>query len=183
MNAYYTVILFLHLLGVVVSFIGFGIEWTMTSLFRQAETAEQARSWLRVYKVAPPLTGPGLGLLILTGGYLGGVMHMMSQAWLQISLIVIVVAFLQGILIHVPRLRAIREAIAGGDSRLTDDARLKLANKALFTSVRLRMMLVLGIVYLMTVKPALSTSLVVVAVALGLGFFVSAGGAKKTAAA
>src|SRR5215813_1393845 len=106
MNFYYTIVLFLHLLGVVVSFIGFGIEWAATSLFRQEETVEQARSWVRVYKISPPMTGPGLGLLILTGGYLAAMSHMMSQPWMHISITLIVIAFLQGIFVHVPKMRA-----------------------------------------------------------------------------
>ena len=66
----YTVVLYAHLLGAVALFIGQGIEWTASSLFRGASSTEQVRAWLRVFKVSPPLSGIGIGVLLFSGGYL-----------------------------------------------------------------------------------------------------------------
>ena len=40
----YTVVLYAHLLGAVALFIGQGIEWTASSLFRGASSTEQVRA-------------------------------------------------------------------------------------------------------------------------------------------
>ena len=56
----FSVVLFFHLLGAVSLFIAYGIEWTASTLFRKSSSVEQVRSWLRVFKVSPPLSGIGL---------------------------------------------------------------------------------------------------------------------------
>ena len=66
MNSY-LIVLFLHFVGMAALFIGYGLEWTASTLLRGATTAGEARSWLRIYRASLPVSGPGLLLLILTG--------------------------------------------------------------------------------------------------------------------
>ena len=67
MNSY-LIVLFLHFVGMAALFIGYGLEWTASTLLRGATTAAEARSWLRIYRASLPVSGPGLLLLILSGG-------------------------------------------------------------------------------------------------------------------
>ena len=113
MNAF-SAVLFIHLLGAVALFIGYGIEWTASALFRNAAFIEQLRSWLRVFKVSPPLSGAGLGILLLSGGYLASLSGAMKQGWIPATLIGIFFALLLGFALILPRMKRIRAALPSG---------------------------------------------------------------------
>src|SRR5262252_5976788 len=100
----YTAVLYVHLLGAFAFFIGCGIEWTASALFRNAATTEQARSWLRVFKVSPPLYGIGLGMLLISGGYLASLSGAMKQGWIPATLLAIGVGLVLGFAFILPRM-------------------------------------------------------------------------------
>ena len=54
----YNIVLFLHLASMAGLFVGYGLEWIVSSLLRRATTADQARAWLRVYRFSLPVSGP-----------------------------------------------------------------------------------------------------------------------------
>src|SRR5258708_12451054 len=107
----FSVVLFLHLAGALALFIGYGIEWAASSLFRNAASVEQVRAWLRVFKVSPPLAGAGLAVLLLSGGYLASLSGAMKQGWIPATLIGIFVALAPGMGLILPRMKAIRSAL------------------------------------------------------------------------
>jgi hypothetical protein len=144
----FSVILFLHLLGAVALFIGYGIEWTASSLFRNASSAEQVRSWLRVCKVSPPLSGAGLGVVLLSGGYLASLSGAMKQGWIPATLIAIFFALLLGFGLILPRMKRIRAALPSGNDPLSAQLRERLSDPVLLTAIRVRVLLVTGIVSL-----------------------------------
>ena len=90
---YYALALYSHFLGLVALFVGYGLEWTASSKLRRAATADEARTWLGLYRGSLPLSGPGLLLLILSGGYLASLTGSMRQGWMSASLLAIVLAF------------------------------------------------------------------------------------------
>src|SRR5215469_15737387 len=149
----HNIVLFLHFVGLVGLFVGYGLEWIVSSLLRRSTSAEQARAWLRVYRVSLPISGPGLLLLILTGGYLASITGTMTQGWISASLVAIVVALGIGFTLILPRVRAIRGALSQGDGVLPAGALERLHDPTLPTLIRVRALLALGIVYLMTTKP------------------------------
>lgn len=150
----YNEVLFLHLTGVAGLFVGYGLEWIVSSLLRRAATADQARAWLRVYRFSLPVSGPALLLLILTGGYLAAqLLGGMKMPWIQASLVGIVVALGIGFSLILPRVRVIRSSLPEGNTTLSAAAVANLQNAILPTLIRVRALLALGIVYIMTVKP------------------------------
>ena len=168
----YSNVLFMHLASTLALFLGYGLEWTVSALLPHASTTDQARAWLRVYRVSPPVTGVALAVLILSGGWLSAMSGGMNNGWLIASVAGIVMALLIGFALILPRVRAIRRALPEGNAALTPEALLALQNATLPTLIRLRAILALGIVYLMTVKPAPGVSLIVLAVPLFVGFLV-----------
>src|SRR6478672_8060280 len=101
----FSMVVFLHLAGALALFIGYGIEWTASSLFRNAASTEQVRAWLRVFKVSPPLSGAGLGVLLVSGGYLAHLSGAMKQGWIPATLLAIGIALLLGFALILPRMR------------------------------------------------------------------------------
>ena len=74
-----------------------------------------------------------------------------------------------------PRVRAIRGVLPEGGASLSTDALKHIQNPVIPTLIRVRMLLALGIVYLMTVKPAaFSTCLLMLFAATVFGLIFSA---------
>jgi len=188
MNAYvplttvHVLVLFLHLAGALALFIGYGIEWTASSLFRNAASVEQVRAWLRVFKVSPPLAGAGLGVLLLSGGYLASLSGAMKQGWMLATFIGIFLALALGFALILPRMKAIRSALPAGNEPLPAALRSRLADPILLTSIRVRVLLAAGIVYLMAAKPPLVSSLLILVFAVILGLLFSIPVLTKTPA-
>src|SRR5260370_37223236 len=98
----YLIVLFLHFVGMAALFIGYGLEWTASSLLRGATTAGEARSWLRIYRASLPVSGPGLLLLILTGFYMAGGNNMNKEGWVIATIVGIVLPLVIGVGVRVP---------------------------------------------------------------------------------
>ena len=179
----FTAVLFLHLAGTLALFIGYGIEWTASSLFRNASSAEQLRAWLRVFKVSPPLSGAGLGVLLLSGGYLASLSGTMKQGWIPATLLGIFLALVLGFALILPRMRRIRTALPSGNGPMSPALRAQISDPVLLTAIRVRVMLAGGIVYLMASKLAFLSSLAVLALAAVLGLILSISTWSQTPAA
>jgi fatty acid desaturase len=164
---------FVHIVSALALFLGYGLEWTVSALLRHSSTTDQARAWLRVYRVSPPVTGAALAVLILSGGWLAALTGGMYHAWLIVSVAGIVVALMIGFALILPRVSAIREALPEGNLPLSPEALLQLQSAALPTLIRVRALLAVGIVYLMITKPPLGASLMVLAASMVLGVLFS----------
>ncbi|HTA60016.1 MAG TPA: DUF2269 family protein [Candidatus Baltobacteraceae bacterium] len=181
---YYSLALFFHFLGLVMLFIGYGVEWIVSAFLRGATTTDQARAWLRVYRTSLPVSGPGLLVLILSGAYLAQVSGAMKNGWMSVSMLVIVLALIIGFVFILPRVKAIRAALPEGSAALPASATALLRAPGLPTLIRVRAMLALGIVYLMTAKPdSFASSLLVLGAVIVLGLLASAPTFSKQKAA
>ena len=169
----FTAVLFLHLAAAFALFIGAGIEWITSSLFRNASSTEQLRAWLRVFKVSPPLSGAGIGVLLLSGGYLASLSGAMKQGWIPATLLGIFLALALGFALIMPRMRGIRLALPSGNEPLSTALRARVSDPVLLTAIRVRLLLAGGIAYLMASKLPFIPSLVVLAIASILGVLIS----------
>jgi len=175
MDLYYSITLFLHFGGMAALFIGYGLEWTAFSLLPRATNSDQARAWLGIYKLSLPVSGPGLLVLILTGGYLATMTGGMKHGWISASLLGIVFALGVGFALILPRVKVMRAALPEGSVTLTPEIKARLKDPMVTTLVRIRAILGLGIVYLMTAKPELlSTSLFILLGAIVVGLLCAA---------
>jgi hypothetical protein len=169
----YTLVLYSHLLGALALFIGYGIEWTASALFRNASSTEQVRAWLRVFKVSPPLSGAGLGVLLISGGYLASLSGAMKQGWIPATLIAIAVALILGFAFILPRMKKIRKALPSLNEPISTELRAHLSDPLLLSAIRIRVLLAAGIVYLMAARLPFMPSLLALAAALLLGVLFS----------
>ena len=169
----YTAVLYTHLLGAVALFIGYGIEWTASSLFRSAASTEQARAWLRVFKVSPPLSGAGLGVLLISGGYLAHLSGAMKQGWISATLVAIGIALVLGFACVLPRMDRIRKSLPSLNEPVSAELRSRLSDPVLLSAIRIRVLLAAGIVYLMAARGPFAGSLIALIVALIVGVLLS----------
>jgi uncharacterized membrane protein len=170
----YSLALFFHFVGLAMLFVGYGLEWIVSAFLRGATTTDQVRAWLRVYRASLPVSGPGLLVLILSGAYLAQVSGAMKNGWMSASFLAIFVALGIGFVLILPRVKAIRGALGEGSAALPANATALLSTPGLPTLIRVRAMLALGIVYLMTMKPdTFLSSLFVLGAAIVLGVLAS----------
>ncbi len=171
----YALTLFTHFLGLIALFVGYGLEWAASSLLRHSTTSDQARSWLRIYRLSLPLSGPGLLILIVSGGYLASITGTMKQGWISGSLLAIVLALGIGFVLILPRVKRIRAALPEGNLTLPSAILARLQDPMIITLIRVRFLLAVGIVLLMTSKPQLlSTSLFILLGAIVVGLLCAA---------
>lgn len=170
----FTIAVFLHLVGMVGLFIGYGLEWVASSLLRRSTNAEEVRAWLRIYRLSLPISGPGLLLLILSGGYFASITGWMKQGWIFASLLAIVFALGIGFVFILPRVRMLRAVLPEGNTPLSEAARACVQGPMIITLIRVRFLLALGILYLMIAKPDLATSLFILLGAIVVGLISAA---------
>jgi predicted integral membrane protein DUF2269 len=171
----YAIALFTHFLGLVGLFVGYGLEWVASSLLGRSTTSDQARAWLRIYKLSLPISGPGLLILIISGGYMASITGDMKKGWISASLLAIVFALGIGFVFILPRVKRIRAALPEVSANLPDTVLERVQDPMFVTLVRVRFVLALGIVYLMTTKPeSLATSLFILLGAIVIGLLCAA---------
>lgn len=168
----YTLALFAHLLGVLGLFIAMGLQWTMTLQIRRARTIAQVREWGSLAKGLRWLN-PVTGVLIIGAGiYMFVTAWSMNTPWIVVSLAAMLLMMVFGMGIAGRRMKPIQQAArAAAPSAETIPAELqrRIHDPLLWIGTQLAASTALGIVLMMTVKPDLGVSLLVVGVAIALG--------------
>ena len=168
---WYTLALFAHIVGVLLLFLGMGLQWIITLRLRAARTAAQAREWSGLVRGVGRL-GPLSGVLILAAGlYMAVTAWSLMAPWILVSLGAMLLMLALGMGVVARRLKAIQRAVTADDASgaLSRDAQVRIADPFLWSALHLSGGVALGIVFLMTTKPTLGGSLLTLAVALALG--------------
>jgi len=153
----YVLALFLHVAFAMALFAGLGIEGATLLRARRAEGPTEPAGSSLLW--AQRLAGPGLGGTVLVGLYLAGTTWGWRVAWIDLAIAgVLLVGAVWGTMTGARLARLHREGHAG-----------PLADPVLWWSFTTRTGLLVGIVFLMTVKPGLAVSLIALAVALAAG--------------
>jgi hypothetical protein len=158
-----SLVLFTHVVGMLVLFIGLAVEWLGLESLRRATTSEHAASWVRLQDTLRRVYGIAFATLLVSGIYLarGGYFQL---PWVRLAFALMALMGLTGALGG----RALRSRGVGIESlqRLA-------AHVWLRTSLVMRAAMGLAVVYLMVGKPRLGTSLVVAVIALMVGVTIS----------
>jgi Predicted integral membrane protein (DUF2269) len=166
----YTLELFLHVSGAIGVFAGTGIWLFGLSALRRAWRVEQVRAIAWVIIVTIPfmvlslvlIGAAGLGMAISTWG--------LQTPWIIVSLVSLALFAPINVFVLDPRMRALF-AKAGEEpgGSLSDDLVKRIHDPVLGTVAQTLAAILLGIVFLMTNKPSLTTSIMVMVIALVLG--------------
>ena len=181
--SWYTVALFAHIVGVLILFIAMALQWLITLRLRGADSIAQVRQWSGLTKGANRLA-PVSGVLILGAGiYMTAIAWSMLTTWVDVSIVAMGIMMIFSMGVVGRRLKAIERAAAEAtpyDQGAQDTAlsvtdtlpevlRARLDDSALWVSMQVTVAVALGIVFLMTNKPSLADSLVVVIASVALG--------------
>ena len=166
----YSIVLFLHVSGAIGYFVSIG-AWLFALVgLRRAQRVEQVRALVNLIGLSGPLSGISVLLLLAAGLYMAFTAWSLLTGWILVALISLVLMAPLGTALIEPRRRAIdRLARETPDGPLPQSLEQRTHDPILLTALLTIATLLLGIVFLMTTKPALTGSLIVIAIALALG--------------
>jgi hypothetical protein len=168
----YPYALFLHILGAFGLIAALGIETVALRGLRGAGTAEQAHPWLGAMQVLRIMGPASIALILVMGLYLTATAWGW-RGWIVSGLTGLVLVALIGGLLTGTRMVRLGPAIGRAQGPLANAERRLLRDPSLLLSSRLRITLVLGVLYLMSVKPSTLISILVLVIAVALGVVVS----------
>jgi len=166
----YTLALFIHLIGAIGVFAGVGIWLFGLSALRRARRVEQVRAiaWLIIVTIpfmvlSLVLIGvAGLDMAISTWG--------LQTPWILVSLVSLVLFAPLNMFVLDPRMRTLYAKAGEAPDGPLPEALVKLTHDPILgTTAQTLATVLLGIVFLMTNKPSLVNSIVVMVVAFFLG--------------
>ncbi len=166
----YPIALFLHVSGAIGYFVAMGTWLFGLASMRRAQRVEQVRSIVQLVGLSGPLFGISVLLLLAAGLYMALTAWSLLTGWIVVGLISLVLLAPLGTALLEPRRRVIdRLARTAPDGPLPEELERCFRDPVLLTSPQILTALLLGVVFLMTTKPSLVGSIIVMAVALVLG--------------
>lgn len=170
----YRLVLFLHLCALLGAIGTAALLHFAEIQLRAAVTVAGVRTWASLIETGAKVFPVALLVLLGSGAYLVDRGWTWSSGWVDASLVGVGILFLVGAGLVGGRSRALRRELAGTadgavTGPLTRIAREHVGGLASWTNTGLA----LGIVFVMTIKPALAGSLAALAVAAGLGALVA----------
>jgi Predicted integral membrane protein (DUF2269) len=166
----YNIVLFLHVSGAIGYFLGIGTWLLVLFGLRRAQRVENVRVLIKLTNLSGPISGIGVLLLLTAGLYMAFTEGSLQTGWVLVALISLILMASSGAALIEPRRRAIeRLAREAPDGPLPQSLEQRTHDPVLLTVLQTIGALLLGMVLLMTTKPGLVSSLIVVVVALLLG--------------
>jgi hypothetical protein len=174
-----SIALFAHLVGMAALFVALAVEWMSVELLRSSLAASPPLLSLRLFRTLPRITGVAVLLILVSGAPLAAQLGVFRSGWVGVSFVAMVLMGALGGATLRPLMRRINAGSrSGGDTIPTwqDEA----SHAFLRSSLRMRVSVALGIVYLMVAKPDLLESMVSIGVALALGTAANVVGRRST---
>jgi len=166
----YTIVLFLHVIGAIGYFLGIGTWLIGFIAIRQAQRVEQVRTLAHLTGQIGPVFGISVLLILLTGLYMAITTWGFLTGWILVALISLILIAPLGTAFIEPRRRAIDYlAQQTPDGPLPKSLEQSTHDPILLAALQTVTTLLLGVVFLMTNKPSLIGSIIVMALALVLG--------------
>ncbi len=167
---WYTFALFIHIIGAIALFIAVSLVVVAFVRMRQASSLEQVREWASVAQLA----GKSLALISLVilvpAVYMVIIAWGFTTPWVMVSLITFLVLAIMGATVNgrtIEQVVAIARAASPGP--VPDELRTQLLSPRLWLAEAIRLTLLVGILCLMTIKPDILYSLLVLLGMLLLG--------------
>jgi hypothetical protein len=135
---------------------------------RLATNTAQVYEWMRIARGIQRLGGGSMAAILVSGFYMMAVAHL-DAAWLVVAFGALIMLGLLGAGVTGRRMAAIQRFIGTETETISPSLHQMLHQPLLWIVIQTRVALAFGIVFLMTVKPDLSGSLLAIGVATILG--------------
>jgi hypothetical protein len=154
-----TVLVFVHLISVMGVFGALAIEGAVLLQVRRSADLAQLRTAVNEFRLVPRVAIPSVLATILSGLSLAAAVWGWRAAWIGVGLLGLIVTAVIGAAATGPRMARLQKTLDIDDRR----------DPLLLASFIMRTFILVGIVFLMTVKPPLQASLIAMATAAGAG--------------
>ncbi|HZU02428.1 MAG TPA: DUF2269 family protein [Ktedonobacteraceae bacterium] len=171
----YNIVLFVHIVGAIGYFLSIAIWLFILVGLRRAQHVEQVRALLHLNDLSGPFGAGSVVVLLISGLYLAFTAWRGPFGWILVALVSLILIVPTAAALIAPRRSAIVKQLAheAPDDTLSEALKQHLHDPVLSSTVCTVTVLLLGIVFLMTTKPELVGSLIVMVVALVLGLLSS----------
>jgi hypothetical protein len=166
----YTLALFVHVSGAIGFFLGIGTWVLGLAALRRAQRVEQVRAIAALVALSEPVAVISILLLLAAGLYMALTVWGLQTGWIDVALgSFVLMAPVSAVVIEkrIHTITTIARETPDGPLSETLDARIH--DPVLGTALSTQVALLFGIVFLMTNKPSLTSSILVMVVALVLG--------------
>jgi uncharacterized membrane protein len=166
----YSVVVFVHVLSAIV-LVGSSLFGPLLAMaIRRAGSTASLREFARYFQTVVKLTGPAAGITLATGLYLGFSGQWWGSGWIEVSLVLFLLAGAGAVGVLDPAAKRLVEASEAAPDGPVDLELERLRNDRRTAATESMMLGTdMAILFLMITKPVLATSLTVVAVAWILG--------------
>jgi hypothetical protein len=166
----YTLALFLHIVGAIGTFIGVGIWLFVAVALRRAQQVAQVRAITGLIQPSGVLAVGSILLLGVAGLYMAITVWGEHATWIIVATISFLLLAPFGLFLIDPRLRAVGKlAAASPDGVLPPAVAARTRDPLVGVGLCTYVSVLLGIVFLMTTKPALEMSILAIVVATVVG--------------
>jgi hypothetical protein len=168
----YSISLFLHIVGALGLFAALGLEWAGLYNLRRATEVAQVREWIRLLGAPRFLGGPAALIVLVSGIYMSAT-RWGPQGWIIVGLAGMVVIAVLGAALSGRRVGPIAGALQAGNGPISTALGRRLHDPVLTLSLRLRVALFLGIIFLVSIRPSMAGALAAMGTAVMVGLAVA----------
>jgi hypothetical protein len=161
----YSIALFLHIVGALGMFVALGLEWTGLSQIRSATSLDLVRGWMLILGGLRRFGFASMLATVISGIYMmlkvwGG------AAWIIVTLGSLVLIIALSMVLSGPRMASIGRALAAAKGTSSTTFHSLANHPVLWISIRTRVAIALGIIFLKIAKPDLAGSVLTIGVAI-----------------
>ncbi|HEY7021191.1 MAG TPA: hypothetical protein VH349_08740 [Ktedonobacterales bacterium] len=168
---WYSIALYVHVLGAIGLFCAISLIVAALLQMRRASSPEQVREWIAVAQFAGKSIVFIALVILVPALYMVAISWAFTTPWVMAALIAFILLAVQGATVNGRMLERLAAEAAKPDFA---GLRAQLMASPLWLAEGARVMLLVGIVYLMTMKPDLISSVVALVSALLLGLLLGA---------
>ncbi|HEX9130693.1 MAG TPA: DUF2269 family protein [Ktedonobacteraceae bacterium] len=166
----YNLALFLHVSGAIGAFVSIGIWLFGLSALRRAQRVEQVRAIAWLIIVASPLMVFSVLLIAIAGLDMALSTWGLRTPWIGVAIVsFVLIAPVGPFVLYYPMQAILAEVREVPGGPIPDTLYVRTHNPILGTAAQTMTAILLGIVFLMTNKPELVTSIIVMGIALACG--------------
>ena len=164
----YSIALYFHIVGALGFFAALGLEWANLRRLQHLASTDQVRDWLRGFSGVRRLGAISMLTILVAGFYMMAIAHI-DAAWLMVAFGTFILLMLLAMMLTGRWVTAIRLAVTSEQKVAAATLDPLLHHPMLAIGIQIRVAIALGAVFLMTVKPDLTGSLLAVGIAVLLG--------------
>lgn len=165
---YYLIAKFMHIVGTLGFFVALAVEWLSLMNLRHATNLAKIHEWIRVTRGIGRLGGASMATILISGFYMMAVGRL-EAAWAIVAFGTLIVLALLATVVTRRRMAAIGRSVETTTESIPASLHQLLRQPLLWIVIQIRVALALGIVFLMTLKPDLLSSLLASGIAAALG--------------